>query len=191
MSVKLRLARHGATHRPFYWLVAADSRFARDGRYLEKLGTYNPTLPNENPDRLNLKQERVKHWLFMGAQPSERVIKLLSLLKIEGIDKFTNKKKSTIGKPKTTKNPDKRKSTKNTQEQKESSPQAEQPDQKKNDTTSEQQNENKTAQPQDTNNASDKQKSEDSSQQKKIAESGTKPENKEKENTTQDNISET
>ncbi|NRA73584.1 MAG: 30S ribosomal protein S16 [Rickettsiales bacterium] len=117
MAVKLRLARHGATHRPFYWLVAASSRFARDGRYLEKLGTYNPILPTENSERLTLNQERVKYWLSVGAQPSERVIKLLSLENIDGIDKFKNKKKSTIGKPKTTKNPDKRRSTQNKEEQ--------------------------------------------------------------------------
>ena len=114
MAVKLRLSRHGATNHPFYWLVAADSRFARNGRYLEKLGIYNPMLATENPERLKLNKERIQYWLSVGAQPSERAIKLLSLIKLEGIDKFLNKKKSTIGKPKTIKNPDKLKKNKTT-----------------------------------------------------------------------------
>ena len=112
MAVKLRLSRHGTTNHPFYWLVAADSRFARDGRYLEKLGIYNPVLATENPERLKLNKERIQYWLSVGAQPSERAVKLLSLIKLEGIDKFLNKKKSTIGKPKTIKNPDKLKKNK-------------------------------------------------------------------------------
>jgi small subunit ribosomal protein S16 len=114
MAVKLRLARHGTTNAPFYWLVAADSRFARDGRYLEKIGIYNPILPSDNPGRLKLNEERIKYWLSVGAVPSERALKLLNLIGIEGLDKFVNKnkKKSTTGAAKTTKNPDKRRSTK-------------------------------------------------------------------------------
>ena len=108
MAVKLRLSRHGTTNAPFYWLVAADSRFARDGRYLEKLGTYNPLLTKKHPERFKLNKERIGYWLSVGATPSERTLKLLALIGIDGIDKFTNKNKSTIGKPRTTKNPDKR-----------------------------------------------------------------------------------
>jgi small subunit ribosomal protein S16 len=112
MAVKLRLSRHGTTNAPFYWMVASDSRFARDKRYLEKLGTYNPVLAIGNPERLKLNEERIKYWLSVGAQPSDRALKLLSLIELEGIGKFTKKKKSTVGTPKVTKNPDKRRSTK-------------------------------------------------------------------------------
>ena len=73
MAVKLRMTRHGAKKRPFYWIVAADGRNARDGRYLEKVGTYNPMLPKDDEKRVVLDKERVKYWLDNGAQPSERV----------------------------------------------------------------------------------------------------------------------
>ena len=116
MAVKLRLSRHGTTNAPFYWLVAADSRFARDGRYLETLGTYNPLLTKEHPERFKLNKERIGYWLSVGATPSERTLKLLALIGIDGIDKFTNKNKSTIGKPRATKNPDKRGGEKNASE---------------------------------------------------------------------------
>jgi small subunit ribosomal protein S16 len=75
MSVRIRLARGGAKKRPFYRIVVADSRSPRDGRFIEVLGTYNPMLQQEHPDRVMLKQERVKHWLEHGATPSDRVAK--------------------------------------------------------------------------------------------------------------------
>ncbi|MDD4615558.1 MAG: 30S ribosomal protein S16 [Alphaproteobacteria bacterium] len=73
----LRMSRHGAKKRPFYHIVAADSRCPRDGRYLEKVGTYNPMLAKEDPKRVVLVEERIKHWLSVGAQPSERVARFL------------------------------------------------------------------------------------------------------------------
>jgi small subunit ribosomal protein S16 len=73
MSLKIRLARGGAKKRPFYSIVVADSRSPRDGRFIEKIGTYNPMLDKGHADRLTLKEERVKHWLGVGALPTERV----------------------------------------------------------------------------------------------------------------------
>ena len=77
MSVRIRLARGGAKKRPFYRIVAADSRFPRDGRFLEKLGTYNPLLPNETENRVVLDEERLRYWLSQGALPSDRVARFL------------------------------------------------------------------------------------------------------------------
>lgn len=77
MSLKIRLARGGAKKRPFYRIVVADSRMPRDGRFIERVGTYNPMLPKEHPDRVNLKTERMQHWLSVGARPSDRVAKFL------------------------------------------------------------------------------------------------------------------
>ena len=69
MSLKIRLARGGAKKRPFYRIVVADSRMPRDGRFIERVGTYNPMLPKEHPERIELKTERIQHWLSVGAQP--------------------------------------------------------------------------------------------------------------------------
>lgn len=73
MAVKLRMTRKGAKNRPYYWIVAADGRAARDGRYLEKIGTYNPMLAKDDANRVTMNVERVKYWLSQGAQPSDRV----------------------------------------------------------------------------------------------------------------------
>ena len=73
MSVALRLSRGGQKKRPFYRIVAADKRMPRDGRYIERLGTYNPMLAKDDPARITLKEDRIKHWLSVGAKPSERV----------------------------------------------------------------------------------------------------------------------
>jgi small subunit ribosomal protein S16 len=78
MSVKIRLARIGAKKKPFYAIVAANSRAARDGRFIEKLGTFNPLLKKGVDGRLSYNEERVKHWLSVGAQPTDRVARLLS-----------------------------------------------------------------------------------------------------------------
>ncbi|KAA5604782.1 30S ribosomal protein S16 [Roseospira marina] len=78
MSLKIRLARGGAKKRPFYRIVLADSRAPRDGRFIEKLGTYNPVLPRENEERIRLKEERIRHWIANGAQPTDRVAKFLA-----------------------------------------------------------------------------------------------------------------
>jgi small subunit ribosomal protein S16 len=77
MSLKIRLARAGAKKRPFYRIVVADSRMPRDGRYIEKIGTYNPLLPRDSAERVNLVVERAKHWLSHGAQPTDRVLRFL------------------------------------------------------------------------------------------------------------------
>jgi len=78
MSLKIRLSRGGAKKRPFYRIVLADSRSPRDGKFLEKLGTYNPMLPHDHAQRLILNEERIKHWLGVGAQPTDRVAKFFS-----------------------------------------------------------------------------------------------------------------
>jgi small subunit ribosomal protein S16 len=77
MSLKIRLARGGAKKRPFYAIVVADARSPRDGRFIEKLGTYNPMLERGHAERVTLKEERLKHWLGVGAQPTDRVARFL------------------------------------------------------------------------------------------------------------------
>ncbi|WP_435140992.1 30S ribosomal protein S16 [Pseudopelagicola sp. nBUS_19] len=77
MAMKIRLARGGSKKRPFYRVVATDSRMPRDGRFIEKLGTYNPLLPKDSEDRVKLNMERVQYWLDQGAQPSDRVARFL------------------------------------------------------------------------------------------------------------------
>jgi small subunit ribosomal protein S16 len=76
--ISMRLTRHGAKKRPFYHIVVADSRCPRDGKYLEKVGTYNPMLPRESAERVKFVEERVKHWISVGAQPTDRVARLLA-----------------------------------------------------------------------------------------------------------------
>jgi small subunit ribosomal protein S16 len=78
MSLKIRMSRAGAKKRPFYRIVIADSRMARDGKFIERVGTYDPMLTRENPDRVKLNIERLKHWLSVGALPSERVQRFLA-----------------------------------------------------------------------------------------------------------------
>ena len=78
----MRMTRHGTKKRPFYHIVVADSRSPRDGRFIEKVGTYNPMLPKENPQRVTLVEERVKHWTSVGAQPSDRVARFLHAAKL-------------------------------------------------------------------------------------------------------------
>ena len=73
MSLKIRLARGGAKKRPFYRIVVAESRFARDGKFVERIGSYNPMLAKDHADRIVLDAERAKYWLSKGALPSERV----------------------------------------------------------------------------------------------------------------------
>ncbi|MCY4445212.1 MAG: 30S ribosomal protein S16 [Rhodobacteraceae bacterium] len=77
MAMKIRLARRGSKKRPFYSIVAADSRMPRDGRFIEKLGTYNPLLPKDNPDRVKFDADRIKHWLKLGASPTDRVARFM------------------------------------------------------------------------------------------------------------------
>jgi len=73
MALKIRLARGGMKKRPFYRIVVADGRAPRDGRYIERIGTYDPMLDKEHPDRVRINAERAKHWLSVGAEPTDRV----------------------------------------------------------------------------------------------------------------------
>ena len=77
MSLRIRLSRGGAKKRPFYRIVIADSRSPRDGKFIEKIGTYNPMLPKEGGNRLVIKKDRVKYWVSVGALPSDRVARFL------------------------------------------------------------------------------------------------------------------
>ncbi len=77
MALAIRLARGGAKKRPYYRVVVADSRMPRDGRYIEKVGTYNPMLNKDDENRVKLNEERVKHWIGEGARPSDRVARFL------------------------------------------------------------------------------------------------------------------
>jgi small subunit ribosomal protein S16 len=77
MSLKIRLTRGGAKKRPFYQIVVTDARSPRDGRFIERLGTYNPMVEKTHPERLTLKTERIQHWLSVGAQPTDRVARFL------------------------------------------------------------------------------------------------------------------
>ncbi|MCF6305216.1 MAG: 30S ribosomal protein S16 [Rhodobacteraceae bacterium] len=77
MSVKIRLARGGSKKRPFYRIVVADSRMPRDGRFIEKIGTYNPLLAKDSEDRVKIDLDRVKHWMDEGAQVTDRVSRFL------------------------------------------------------------------------------------------------------------------
>ncbi|PLW76279.1 30S ribosomal protein S16 [Cohaesibacter celericrescens] len=78
MALKLRLSRGGSKKRPFYRVVVADVRSPRDGRFIERVGTYNPLLPKDSEERVNLNVERVQHWLNEGAQPTDRVLRFLA-----------------------------------------------------------------------------------------------------------------
>ncbi len=77
MSVKIRLARGGAKKRPYYRIVVADIRMPRDGRYIERVGSYNPLLPRDHEDRVSLDKERIIDWLSKGAKPTDRVARFL------------------------------------------------------------------------------------------------------------------
>lgn len=78
MSLRIRLARGGAKKRPYYRIVVADSRRARDGRFIERIGHYNPMLTKDDPNRVGIDVDRAKHWLSVGAQPSDRVAKFFA-----------------------------------------------------------------------------------------------------------------
>ena len=77
MAMKIRLARGGSKKRPFYRIVAADSRMPRDGRFIERLGTYNPLLPKDSEARVKMNVERIQYWMGQGAQPTDRIARML------------------------------------------------------------------------------------------------------------------
>jgi small subunit ribosomal protein S16 len=96
--MKIRLARGGSKKRPFYRIVAADSRMPRDGRFIEKLGTYNPLLPKDSEERVNMDVERVQYWLSQGAQPTDRVARMLEAAGLREKTERNNPNKGTPGK---------------------------------------------------------------------------------------------
>src|SRR5947208_739216 len=97
MSLAIRLSRGGAKKRPYYRIVVADSRFARDGRFIEKLGTYNPLLAKDSPERVKLDTDRIQHWLSVGAQPSDRVLRFLDAAGIRERTARNNPQKAVPG----------------------------------------------------------------------------------------------
>ena len=98
MAMKIRLARGGSKKRPFYRIVASDSRMPRDGRYIEKLGTYNPLLPKDSEDRVQMNMERVQYWLGEGAQPTDRVSRFLEAAGVVEKKTRSNPQKAVPGK---------------------------------------------------------------------------------------------
>jgi small subunit ribosomal protein S16 len=98
MALKIRLARAGAKKRPYYRIVIADSKSPRDGRYIEKIGTYDPLLPRDHAERVRLDLERVKHWLGHGAQPTDRVLRFLDVAGIRKREARVNPQKGQPGK---------------------------------------------------------------------------------------------
>ena len=97
MSVKIRLSRGGTKKRPYFYIVVAEAASPRDGRYIEQVGTHNPLLPKDNADRVKLDVERVKHWLSVGAQPTDRVARFLDAA---GLAKREAKQNPSKAKPK-------------------------------------------------------------------------------------------
>ena len=96
MSLKIRLARGGAKKRPFYSIVVADSRMPRDGRFIEKIGTYNPLLAKDDENRVKFDAERAKHWLSVGARPTDRVARFFA---VQDLVKWTHGDNPKKGEP--------------------------------------------------------------------------------------------
>ena len=97
MSLKIRLSRAGAKKRPYYRIVIADSKSPRDGRYIERVGTYDPLVPKGSTERVKLVEERIKHWLSHGAQPTDRVLRFLDVAGIRKRDARMNPNKGQPG----------------------------------------------------------------------------------------------
>ena len=97
MALKIRLSRAGSKKRPYYHVVVADVRSPRDGRFIEQLGSWNPTLPKDG-ERVKLNEERIKHWLSNGALPTDRVLRFLDEAAISKRDARSNPKKAEPGK---------------------------------------------------------------------------------------------
>lgn len=98
MAVKVRLARGGSKKRPFYRIVVADSRMPRDGRFIEKVGTYNPLLPKDSEERVKMDVERIQYWMGQGAQVTDRVSRFLEAAGVIEKKERANLKKGTPGK---------------------------------------------------------------------------------------------
>ena len=96
MSLRIRLSRGGAKKRPYYRIVIADSRMPRDGRFIERVGSYDPMVPRDHPNRIQLNEERIRHWLGQGALPSDRVARFLgqaNIIETPAIPEQTKKSK--------------------------------------------------------------------------------------------------
>ncbi len=100
MGIKIRLARAGAKRRPYYHIVVADSRSPRDGRFIEKIGSYDPMLPSDHADRIRLQDERVTHWLSVGALATDRVAKFLGKAGLAPMPVFKDQPKQSAPKKK-------------------------------------------------------------------------------------------
>ena len=100
MGLKIRLARAGAKKRPYYHIVVADSRSPRDGRFIEKLGSYNPMLPADHAERVRLEGERISHWLSQGALATDRVAKFLGHAGLAPMPTFPEQPKQSAPKKK-------------------------------------------------------------------------------------------
>lgn len=97
MSISIRLSRGGAKKRPYYRIVVANSRSPRDGKYLEQIGTYNPVLAKDSPERVKLIEDRARYWLGVGAQPTDRVARFLDAAGIKERAARNNPKKGEQG----------------------------------------------------------------------------------------------
>ncbi len=98
MPLKIRLARGGAKKRPFYRIVVAEATAPRDGRFIERIGSYNPILPKDHAERIVLDEDRAKHWLSVGAQPTDRVLRFLDERGLAKRTARANPKKAEPGK---------------------------------------------------------------------------------------------
>ena len=100
MATKMRLARGGSKKRPFYRIVIADERAPRDGNFIEKIGNFNPMVPKDHKERVVISKERAEHWLKVGAQPTDRVQRILAYLGMMEAPKITEKSKKHLPKAK-------------------------------------------------------------------------------------------
>lgn len=100
MALKIRLARGGAKKRPYYRIVVADSRMPRDGRYIERVGVYNPMLAKDDPKRIELVEDRIRHWMSVGAKPSGRVARFLGRAEIMAVPAIPEQTKQHLPKAK-------------------------------------------------------------------------------------------
>lgn len=101
MAIKIRLSRGGAKKRPFYRIVIADVRSPRDGRFIERVGTYNPMVPKDHPERLKLNEDRIRHWLGNGAKPTDRVARFLGAANIIELPERSEQTKQHLPRAKT------------------------------------------------------------------------------------------
>jgi small subunit ribosomal protein S16 len=117
MSLKIRMSRGGAKKRPYFRIVVADSRMPRDGRYIERVGTYDPLLPKDHEGRLTLVEDRIKHWLSVGALPSDRVNRFLDEAGIMKRKPRNNPQKALPGQKRLDREQEKREAEENAKEE--------------------------------------------------------------------------